>query len=94
MTTSPAKGPHGGLRRLLTLVSLGLLGAALVKELRTPKDRRDWQGHLGVIPYDLRPPTPARVRAAFWNPADPRLFTTRPAGVGWAVNLARLVGRS
>jgi len=26
---------------------------------------------------------------AYWNPADPRLFTDRVFGVGWAINLFR-----
>ena len=72
-------------------MSLGLLGAAVVRELRTPRDERDWQGRIAGIPYDLRPPTLSRLRAAYWNPDDPRLFPPRPAGVGWAVNVGRLV---
>lgn len=75
----------------MKLVTFGLLAAALVKELRTPKDERTWQGNLGFVPYDLRPPTPSRLRAAYWNPDDPQIFPPRPAGVGWAVNVGRLV---
>jgi hypothetical protein len=86
-------GSKGRFRKLVTLVSLGLLAAALVKELRTPKGEREWHGSLGPVPYDLRPPTPARLKAAYWNPDDPRLFPPRPAGVGWAVNVGRLVHR-
>ncbi len=84
----------GRLRRLVTLVTLGLLAAAVVQELRRPKEERDWQGHIAGVPYDLRPPTPTRLRAAYWNPDDPRIFPPRPAGVGWAVNVGRLVHRS
>lgn len=83
-------GSRGRFRRLVTLVSLGLLAAALVKELRTPKEQREWEGRIAGIPYDLHPPTPSRLRAAYWNPDDPRLFPPRPAGVGWAVNVGRL----
>lgn len=68
------------------------LAAAVVKELRLPKERRTWHGTVfGVLPYDLRPPTPALVRARFWAPDDPRIFTPRVFGVGWSVNFARLV---
>lgn len=87
---SQRKG-RGRLRNAFTLASIGLLIAALVRELRTPKGQRDWQGRIVGIPYDLRPPTPSRLRAAYWNPSEPRLFPPRPAGVGWAVNVARLV---
>lgn len=79
------------LSRLMKLMTFGLLLAALVKELRTPKDERTWQGNLGFVPYDLRPPTLSRLRAAYWNPDDPQIFPPRPAGVGWAVNVGRLV---
>lgn len=80
------------LRRLMSWLSLGLLGWAVTKELRLPKDERTWHGDLAGIPYDLRVATPARLRAAFWNPDDPRVFTPRPMGVGWSVNFARVVG--
>jgi Family of unknown function (DUF5808) len=44
------------------------------------------QGYLGVFPYDWRRPTRARVRARWWNPNDPRVFTPKSFGVGWDVN--------
>lgn len=73
------------------LGALGALAAAVVQELRLPKDRRTWQGTvLGVVPYDLRPPSWTIVRSRFWAPEDPRIFTPRVFGVGWSVNLARL----
>ena len=78
------------LQRAVKLVAAGLLVAALIKELRTPADERSWHGRIAAVPYDLRPPTPARIRAAWWNPDDPRLFTPRAFGVGWALNLARV----
>ncbi len=80
-------------RRLVLLATAVLLVTAVVRELRTPPERRTWQGSIGPIPYDLRPPTPSRLRAAYWNRDDPRLFPPRPAGVGWAINIARLVPR-
>ncbi|MGH2371009.1 MAG: DUF5808 domain-containing protein, partial [Chloroflexota bacterium] len=58
-----------------------------VRELRKPPAERTWQGYvLGFVPYDFRPPTPARLKEAFWNPRDERLFTPRPFGVGWGIN--------
>lgn len=80
------------LRKAMSLVSMGLLGWAVTQELRQPKDQRTWHGTLGgFVPYDLRVATPVRMREAFWNPDDPRVFTPRPMGVGWAVNVGRVV---
>jgi hypothetical protein len=75
-------------------VGVGLVGAAVATELRKPRGRRTWHGKaLGVVPYDFRRPTVERVRSRWWNPRDRRLFTPRAFGVGWDVNLARLLGR-
>ncbi len=78
------------LRRLAKLVGLGLMVAAISQEMSKPEDRRTWHGQLfGFVPYDFRPPTWDRIREAYWNPDDQRLFTDRVLGVGWAVNFAR-----
>ena len=78
--------------RTVRAVGLALVAAALVQELGKPAGERTWHGRLaGVIPYELRPPTLARIRERCWNPDDERLFTERVFGVGWSVNLARLV---
>ncbi len=78
------------LRRLGWLAALVALVAALVRELRTPAGERTWHGQVaGVVPYDLRPPTLARLRATFWNPDGP-LVVGQAFGVGWTVNLGRL----
>ncbi len=45
------------------------------------------------IPYDWRRPTVARVKERWWNPGDPRLFTPKVTGWGYAINLARLFRR-
>ncbi len=80
---------QGGLRSAVSAIAFVLLIAAVVKELRTPAEQRTWHGTITFVPYDLRPPTIARIRAAWWNPDDPRLLTPRAFGVGWALNLAR-----
>lgn len=81
-----------GLRQLFRLIGIGLLVAALVKELRTPPEQRTWHGVVaGFVPYDLRPPTVARFRERLWAPDDARLFPPQPFGVGWTVNAGRLV---
>jgi Family of unknown function (DUF5808) len=78
-------------RRFARAVGFVLLGAAIVAELRKPEAERTWHGRLaGFVPYDLRRPTLDRFRASWWNPDEPRIFTDRVFGVGWAVNLGRL----
>jgi hypothetical protein len=69
-----------------------LIGAALATELRKPAEERTWQGRIaGRVPYDLRPPTLARVHERLWNPADRRILVPTVFGVGWTVNLGRLL---
>jgi hypothetical protein len=78
------------LRRLTRWAAVGLTVAAISQEMNKAPADRTWTGKVfGVVPYDFRPPTWERLRDAFWNPDDPRLFTERPLGVGWAVNLFR-----
>jgi hypothetical protein len=73
-------------------VGLGLLTAAVATELRKPRRSRAWHGRIaGVIPYDLRPPTLDRFRLRWWNPDDPRILTPRAFGVGWDINVGRLL---
>ena len=70
------------------MVPVSLVGAAVAQELRKPAAERTWHGRLfGVVPYDFRPPTLARVKAAVWNPRDARIFTEHALGVGWGINL-------
>jgi hypothetical protein len=84
------KGRSRG-KNLIGLVSLGLVTAAFVKELRTPAEARTWHGELfGVVPYDLRPPTLTRIRESVWQPESDRLILPRSFGVGWSVNFARV----
>ena len=46
----------------------------------------DPQGYFWGLPYDWRRPTLARLRARWWNPNDPRLFTPRSFGWGLVIN--------
>lgn len=78
----------------MALAGAGLLGAAIVTELRKPADERTWEGSVGgVVPYDLRPPTVERVRERMWAPDDPTVFTPHVFGVGWSLNLGHLARR-
>jgi Family of unknown function (DUF5808) len=89
-----SQGSHGNrptLRSLTRLLGLALLGATVVRELRLPKEQRTWHGVVfGKIPYDLRPPTFDRLKAAIWNPRDSRVVVPTALGVGWTVNVAAL----
>ena len=73
---------------LLAIGALGLLAAAVAKELRTPAKRREWHGRIGPFPYDLRPPTVERARRRMLNPKGP-LIAPHVFGVGWTLNVGR-----
>ena len=66
--------------------------AAVVGELRLPPKERTWHGVVaGFVPYDFRVPTLDRMRRSWWNPEDQRVLTPQVFGVGWTLNLGRLV---
>jgi hypothetical protein len=73
-------------------IFFGLLGAAVATELRKPPEERAWHGKLaGFVPYELRRPTLQRVRDTYWAPADEHVFKPPVWGVGWALNMGRVV---
>ena len=82
---------------LMWLIRTALVGAvlgAVYTELRKPPEQRTWNGRLlGLVPYDFRMPSIERLRQAYWNPRSPKVFTDRPLGVGWAVNIPTLLRR-
>lgn len=79
------------IKRILFIAAAATSAAAVIQELSKPEWERTWHGKVYGIPYDFRPPTFARIKDAMWNPDDERLFTPRAFGVGWTVNLARLM---
>ncbi len=83
---------RGGKRagRVLGAAAAGLAGAAVAKELRTPRSRRRWHGRVLGVPYDFRVPRLSRIRRTWWNPAGDRVLVPRAFGLGWGVNLARV----
>lgn len=82
------------LGRLLRTLIVGAVIGAVYTELRKPPQRRTWHGKLlGVVPYDLRVPKLDDLRRAYWNPRSQAIFTERPLGVGWAVNVPALLSR-
>ena len=89
-----ARSEIGDLMWLIRMAVLGAVAGALYTELRKPPQERTWNGKLlGVVPYDFRLPTLEGLRQAYWNPKSPKLFTARPLGVGWAINIPTLLRR-
>jgi hypothetical protein len=79
-------------RRFMMGLGMSLIAAAVYQELQKPPEERTWHGRVGgLVPYDFRPPTAERVREAYWNPDEPRIFTERVLGIGWALNLYSLL---
>jgi hypothetical protein len=79
-------------RRFVKLAAVVVAIAAVVDQLRRPRSDRTWHGEVaGIVPYDFRKPTMERARSRWWNPQDERLFVPQVFGVGWTVNVARLV---
>ena len=79
-------------RRFMMGLGMGLITAAVCQELRKHPEKRTWQGRIaGLVPYDFRPPSVERLRQAYWNPDEPRIFTDRVLGFGWAINFYSLL---
>lgn len=94
MSTGESPKKRSGGDGFLTLVSVILLVAAVRQQLRRPRAERDWHGTVPIeVPYELRRPTLERVRHRLWDAEEPRLFVPTVFGVGWTVNLARLLRR-
>lgn len=84
--------PCGRLNRWVAVAALAVTGLAVRQELNKPKAERTWHGVvLGWLPYDFRRPTLQRIRDTFWAPEDRRLFMPRVFGLGWDINLGRLL---
>lgn len=88
-------------QRLIQVTTISLALAAVCQELEKPKEERSWYGTIaGFIPYDFRMPTGERLREAYWNPFESRLFSPEVFGIGWAINFyallerLRLIGRA
>ena len=77
----------------LKLLAAGLVIAAVIKELRLPKEERTWHGALaGFVPYDFRMPTVDKIKRTFWSP-DGAIVVNGVFGVGWNINLGAIVAR-
>ena len=72
---------------LIRVVLVVLTITAIYKEIRKPREERQWHGKVaGFVPYDFRFPTMTRIRERLWNPDDPRIITERVFGLGWTIN--------
>jgi len=91
MTSHDERKSGQDLQKVIRLITLALAVAAVVKELRTPPEERRWNGVLGFVPYDFRIPTVARIKQRMWDPEGAHLLSPRVFGVGWTLNLGRLV---
>ncbi|WP_372595093.1 DUF5808 domain-containing protein [Actinotalea sp.] len=84
----------GGLESLIRLVALGLAVAAVIKELRLPREDRTWHGTIaGVVPYEFRRPTLERLRERVWDPDGDHYIGPHVFGVGWTLNLGKVVAQ-
>ncbi len=83
-----------GFASVVRVIGISLLAAAVARELAKPASERTWRGHLRFsVPYDFTIPSVQRLREAYWNPDDDRIFTDRVLGVGWAINAHALLRR-
>ena len=90
--SSESRHTRQGGRGVVRLVTLAMVIAAVVKELRRPAEERTWHGLVaGVVPYDFRRPTVARIRERMWDPDGEHLISPRAFGVGWTVNAGWIV---
>ena len=89
-----ARTEAGSFLWLIRMAVIGAVVGAIYSELRKPPNQRTWHGKLlGFVPYDFRWPSWDQMRQAYWNPKSPKVFTDRPLGVGWAVNIPTLLRR-
>lgn len=89
-----ARNELDALMWLVRMAAIGAVAGAVYTELRKPPAERTWHGRLlGAIPYDFRIPTLDSIRQAYWNPRSPKIFTDRPLGIGWAINIPTALRR-
>jgi len=78
--------------RTMQATMIALVLAAICQELEKPEAEREWHGKVaGFVPYDFRMPTREKLKEAYWNPMERRVFTPEVFGVGWAINFYRLL---
>ncbi len=78
-------------RAAIVVGVLVLVALALLDQLVRDPRYRDWHGDVFGVPYDLRFPTRERLRERAWAPDNPAILTPHVFGVGWSINLGRIV---
>ena len=82
-----------GIRKLIGMLAVAAVVAAIVGELRKPKESRTWHGKVaGFIPYDFRFPTKARIKNRVANPGG-GILSPQVFGVGWTVNVGGVISK-
>ena len=72
-----------------------IIALAIGNELRKPASERTWHDRLfGVVPYDFRRPSLARLKQTLWDPQSERIFVPQVFGVGWSINVGGLLKRA
>ncbi len=91
----PSQGrKSGGGNGILFVIAAIIAIVAVRRQLQLPKEERTWHGTVEVpVPFDFRPPTLERFKRSVWAPDDERLFPPKALGVGWSVNVARVLRR-
>ncbi len=79
------------LKKLTVSALLLLVALALLDQLVRDPRYRDWHGSVLGVPYDFRLPNAARLQQSVWAPDDGRLLTPHLFGIGWTLNLGRLL---
>lgn len=83
-----------GVKSIVWMGVLALVGVALTQDLRKPAEARTWHGTIaGIIPYDFRVPTWGGIHETYWNSDSSQVFTPMAFGVGWGVNIPALIRR-
>jgi hypothetical protein len=85
------KAKNKAVRTALGIGVTGLVGAAIVNQLRRPAGERTWQGTILGIPYDFRRPTVEKLRNTVWNKDTSKIFVPHAFGIGWSINFYPIV---
>ena len=79
-------------QKLMQAAIVTLIAIAIFQELEKPASERKWHGKvIGFVPYDFRRPTLGRIKDTYWNPYERRVLMPMLFGVGWTVNLYRVL---
>ncbi|GAA1979430.1 hypothetical protein GCM10009718_15280 [Isoptericola halotolerans] len=91
-TPKKTRTKRGGPPSLFKMVMFALVVAAVTKELQKDPEDREWHGTVaGFVPYEFRVPTLQRIKERVWDPAGEHFLSPHVFGVGWTVNVGRIV---